>query len=182
MKKHSFSSWRSKIAGTLDGKMLIAHPLVEDEQFAKTVLFVEHDSGNTVTGVILNRPLNFMLKSLRAEFADLPISNAPVYHGGQEGETMVSLTAWVLNEEKNFFEIYYTLNDEEATELLKSKKNVQLRAFLGFCEFGKKLYDDIENGLWIVGDAGELFGVKEHSENLWRSMLLKKNPNALVYG
>ncbi|MDR1401840.1 MAG: YqgE/AlgH family protein [Puniceicoccales bacterium] len=181
MKKCSFSSWRSKIAGTLGGKMLIAHPLLEDEQFAKTVLFVENDSGNAVTGIILNRPLSIMLKSLKTEFENLPISNVPVYHGGQDGETLVSLTAWVFDDRKKLFEVYYTLDGNEATALLETKENIQLRAFLGFCEFDKKLYDDIENGLWIVENAAELFGVQEHEENLWRSMLLRKNPNALVY-
>jgi putative transcriptional regulator len=174
-------NWRSKLAGTLGGKMLIAHPLLDDEQFAQTILFIESDTARKVTGLTLNRPLNIMLKALGPNFENLPVSNVPVYHGGIDGENTVMLTAWVFDEQKKTFEIYYTLDGDEATQLLKTKKNIQLRAFLGFCSFDKKIYEDIEKGLWVIGDAKKLFGAREHEEKLWRRMLLEENPNALVY-
>ncbi|MDR1595764.1 MAG: YqgE/AlgH family protein [Puniceicoccales bacterium] len=161
--------------------MLIAHPLLDDDRFAHTILFIESDTGKKVTGLILNRPLNIMLKALGANFENLPVSNVPVYHGGIDGESTVMLTAWVFDSEKRTFEIYYTLDGDEAAQLLRTRKNIQLRAFLGYCSFDKKLYDDIEKGLWIVGDAKKLFGAEEHAEALWRKMLLEENPNALVY-
>jgi putative transcriptional regulator len=180
MKKHAFSHWRSRIAGTLDGKILIAHPIIDDEPFAKTILFVESDNERGITGIILNRPLNMMLKALGKNFENLPISNVPVYHGGRDGETTVVLTAWSFDEEKGIFEIYYTLNGDEAMDLMKTRDNVQFRAFLGFCSFDQKIYDDIENGMWIIGDAKNLLGAQEHTESLWQAMLLKENPNALI--
>ncbi|MDR1432806.1 MAG: YqgE/AlgH family protein [Puniceicoccales bacterium] len=181
MKKRPFSSRRSKIAGTLGGKTLIAHPLLDEEQFNKTLLFIESDTGSGATGIILNRPLNVMLKALGKQFENLPVSNTPVYHGGMDCETTVMLTAWIFDYEKSVFEIYYTLDGDEATELLETKKNIQLRAFLGYCDFDATIYDDIEKGLWIVGDAKKLFGSQKHTENLWQAMLLNENPNALVY-
>jgi putative AlgH/UPF0301 family transcriptional regulator len=181
LRRRTFSNWRSKIAGTLDGKILIAHPILEGEQFAKTILFVESDDKNGVMAIILNRPMNIMLKALGKNFEDLPISNVPVYYGGHDGEMTVVLTAWIFNEEQKIFEIYYTLNGDEAMELAKTKGNIQFRAFLGFCKFDKKIYDDIERGLWIVGDPKKLFGAQEHAENLWQSILIKENPNALIH-
>jgi hypothetical protein len=121
-----------------------------------------------------------MLKALGKNFENLPISNVPVYYGGSDGEATVVLTAWVFDEEKRVFEIYYTLNGDEATELMKKANNIQFRAFLGFCKFDEKIYDDIEKGLWIIGDAKNLFGAQEHTETLWQTMLLKESPNALI--
>ncbi|MDR2737318.1 MAG: YqgE/AlgH family protein [Puniceicoccales bacterium] len=180
MKRHAFSHWRSRIAGTLDGRILIAHPFLDEEQFAKTILFVESDDEHNVIGIILNRPLHIMLKALGENFENLPISNVPVYYGGRDGETTVVLTAWVFDEEREVFEIYYTLNGDEAMELMKTRENIQFRAFLGFCSFDQKVYDDIERGLWIIGDAKNLFGAQEHTETLWQSMLLKESPDALI--
>jgi putative transcriptional regulator len=182
MKKQLFSHWRSKIAGTLAGKILIAHPMLEEQEFTKTMLFIDFDNGQRVTGVILNQPLNVMLKALGKNFENLPISNIPVYHGGQEEYSTMMLTAWVFDEDKRAFEIYYTLNNDEAEELMKTKKNIQFRAFLGLCSFDQRVYSDIEKGLWIVGDPKKLFGAQEHGVALWQSILLKENPNALVYG
>jgi putative AlgH/UPF0301 family transcriptional regulator len=172
---------RNGTAGTLAGNVLIAHPILEDDKLAKALIFVEEDTGKGVEGFILNRPMNIMLKALGEKFDNLPVSHTPVYYGGTEGETTVMLTAWVFDYDRRTFEIYYSLNAAEAAEMLESGKDVQLRAFLGFCKFDAKIYDDIETGLWIVGDAKNLFGSDEHEESLWQVMLLQENPHALVY-
>ncbi|MDR1891361.1 MAG: YqgE/AlgH family protein [Puniceicoccales bacterium] len=181
MENKTFVGWTEKVAKTLAGKMLIAHPILEDEQFEKTILFVESDTGNTVTGVILNRPLNVMLKTLGKKFEDLPISNVPVYKGGTHGETTVMLTAWVFDDKRKVFEIYHMVTPEEAFKLEETNDNIQFRAFLGYCKFNRHIYSDIEKGLWVVGSPKRLLGSTEREEALWRSMLLRENPNALIY-
>ncbi|MDR3144071.1 MAG: YqgE/AlgH family protein [Puniceicoccales bacterium] len=181
MSEHASHRRRRGMPGTLAGQILIAHPILDEEQFAKTVLFVECDTGKSVSGIILNRPLNVMLKALGKNFENLPVSNTPVYFGGQDGETTVMLTAWVFDNSKKIFEIYCELSSAEAESLRKMNTNVQTRAFLGYCDFDAHLYDDIRKGLWIVGDTRNLFGAQEHEEKLWQTLLLQENPNALVY-
>jgi putative AlgH/UPF0301 family transcriptional regulator len=161
--------------------MLVAHPLLEEKQFAKTLILVESDTGRGVSGIILNRPLNIMLKAFGAKFENLFVSNVPVYYGGERGKTTVMLSAWVLDQKNKLFEIYCSLNNEDAEKLAKSECKVQFRAFRGFCSFKEKIYDDIEKGLWIVGDVRKLFGARKHEEALWQAILLQENPNALVY-
>jgi putative transcriptional regulator len=181
MKKKSFSHWRSKIAGTLAGKILIAHPLMDGENFAKTIVFIESDDAQSVSGVVLNRPINIMMKALGKNFENISVSNVPVYCGGPDEGSVVTLTAWVYDAYDRTFEIYHTLNEAEAIELMATKTRVQLRAFLGCCNFGNEIYDDIERGLWVVGSAKHLFGAQEHDEELWQCTLLRENPNALIY-
>jgi putative transcriptional regulator len=180
MGKRTFSHWRSKLAGTLSGKMLVAHPLLEEKQFAKTLMLVETDTGHGISGIILNRPLNIMLKTFGSKFENLFVSNVPVYYGGEHGKTTVMLSAWVLDQKNKVFEIYCSLDNEDAKKLVQTGCKVQFRAFLGFCSFKEKIYDDIEKGLWIVGDVRKLFGAQKHEEALWQTILLQENPNALV--
>jgi putative transcriptional regulator len=181
MENKPFFEWTEKIAGTLAGKMLISHPILEDKQFEKTILFVESDTGNSVTGVILNRPLNIMLKALGKIFEDLPIGNVPIYQGGFHGDTTVMLTAWVFDEKRKVFEIYQMITPEEAFQLKNTKDNIQFRAFLEYCKFDRHIYSDIGKGLWIIGSPKKLLGSTEREESLWQTMLLKENPNALIY-
>ncbi|MDR2603293.1 MAG: YqgE/AlgH family protein [Puniceicoccales bacterium] len=181
MENKTFVTCIEKIAGTLAGRMLIAHPILEDKQFEKTILFVESDTGNSVTGVILNRPLNIMLKALGKNFENLPISNVPVYQGGPHGNTTVMLTAWVSDDRRKVFEIYHMITPAEAFKLEETNDNIQFRAFLGYCQFDRHIYRDIEKGLWVVGSPKRLLGSMERAEALWKTMLLKENPNALIY-
>lgn len=181
MREHASHRQRIGAPGTLAGQILIAHPILDGEQFAKTVLFVESDSARGISCIILNRPLNVMLKALGKNFENLPISNTPVYFGGSDGETTVMLTAWVFDTARKVFEIYSELSVEEAEKLRSENETTQMRAFLGYCEFNVHIYDDIRKGLWIVGDTRNLFGAQEHGEKLWRTLLLRENPNALVY-
>jgi putative transcriptional regulator len=181
MENKTLVGWTKKIAGMLAGKMLIAHPMLEDKEFDKTILFVESDTGNSVRGVILNRPLNIMLKGLGKDFEDLTISNVPVYQGGPYVNTTVVVAAWVFNGRQKVFEIYHMVTPEEAFKLEETNDNVQFRAFLGYCKFDRHIYSDIEKGLWIVGSPKRLLGSTEREEALWKTMLLKENPNALIY-
>ncbi|MDR2779329.1 MAG: YqgE/AlgH family protein [Puniceicoccales bacterium] len=181
MENKTFARLTEKVAGSLAGKMLIAHPILEDKQFEKTILFVESDTGNSITGVILNRPLNVMLKALGKKFEDSPISNVPVYQGGPHGNSTVILTAWVFDDRRKVFEIYHMITPEEAFRLEETNNNIQFRAFLGYCKFDRHIYNDVNKGLWVVGSPKQLLGSTEREESLWQTMLLKENPNALIY-
>ena len=77
----------------LAGKILIAHPIIEDKRFKKSVVFLESCSENESIGIILNRQLGFMLKAMGKNFADLPIGHSPVYYGGPDGSNTVMQTA-----------------------------------------------------------------------------------------
>ena len=165
----------------LAGKILIAHPIIEDKRFKKSVVFLESCSEKESIGIILNRPLGFMLKAMGKNFADLPIGHSPVYYGGPDGSNTVMQTAWVLNKSEGTFEIYYTLSVEEATRLMREKTCIQLRSYLGYCKFGPKLFKDIQNGVWVVGHVRSLLGAQEHEEELWSCLLRKEHPNALLY-
>ena len=175
------TSTASKSIKTLKGQLLIAHPIVENEALSKTVIFVESDDGDFAEGFILNRPLNFMLKGLGAQFENLGISDTPVYDGGNDDKNFVTLTAWVANSKKHTLEIYYNLTDIEAYQLLGEHKNIQLRAYLGHCVFSRILREQILKGLWVIGSPINLFGSEQHGENLWKSLLNKEHPEAFIY-
>ena len=170
-----------KWAGKLAGKMLISHPIIENEKYRKSLLFIESDDGKEISGVILNRPMHMMLKALGKNFDDLPVSDAPLYSGGPDRTSELMLTAWVVDKDAKLFEIYHSLDGEAATNIWETKKDAQFRAFLGNCQFDKKIFSDIDNGLWLVSSPERIFGMKEKEEKLWEKMLLKTSPNALLH-
>ena len=161
--------------------MLISHPIIENEKYRKSLLFIESDDGKEISGVILNRPMHMMLKALGKNFDDLPVSDAPLYSGGPDRTSELMLTAWVVDKDAKLFEIYHSLDGEAATNIWETKKDAQFRAFLGNCQFGKKIFSDIDNGLWLVSSPERIFGMKEKEEKLWEKMLLKTSPNALLH-
>ena len=74
----------------LTGSILVAHPLITANFFAKTVVFVyEHSTEGGAQGVILNRPLDFALHSLFAQRGYTFSSVEPVYKGGPVNERAV---------------------------------------------------------------------------------------------
>ena len=161
--------------------MLISHPIIENEKYRKSLIFVESDDGKEISGVILNRPMHMMLKALGKNFDDLPVSDAPLYSGGPDRTSELMLTAWVVDKDAQLFEIYHSLDGEAATNIWETKKDTQFRAFLGNCQFDKKIFSDIDNGLWLVSSPERIFGMKEKEEKLWEKMLRKTSPHALLY-
>lgn len=164
----------------LTGKLLIAHPMIDEQALSKTIIFVEDSDERQMHGVILNRPLHVLMKDIGRQF-DVPIvRTVPVYWGGEKCSNEVMLTAWVVNKQNNCYEIYHSLNGDSAIEIVKRYKNAQLRAYLGMCSFESSIYNDIENGLWIVSSAEQIIGANEHEEALWERLLLQTNPHALL--
>ena len=172
---------KSKTRTSLAGQLLIAHPIIEDDELAKTIIFIESNDADGISGFILNQPLNIMLKGLGKSFENMSISNTPVYHGGNVDENYVALMAWAINPAKQTLDIYHDLDDKEAEKLLSVYDNIQFRAFLGHCTFPNTIYDEIERGFWIIGSPQDLIGADKHGDMLWRTVLNKRNPNALLY-
>ena len=164
----------------LAGKLLIAHPMIDEKALSKTIIFIEGSDERHIRGVILNRPLRILMKDIGRQF-DVPIvRTVPVYCGGDKCSNEVMLTAWVVNRQNNCYEIYHSLDGDSAVEIVKRYKNAQLRAYLGMCSFNSGIYDDIEKGLWIVESAEQIVGAQEHEEALWERLLLQTNPHALL--
>lgn len=171
---------RSVVSTKLAGKLLIAHPMINERALSKTIIFIEDSDEQQMRGVILNRPLHVLMKDIGRHF-DIPIvRTVPVYWGGDECPNEVMLTAWVVDRENGCFEIYHSLDGDSAVEIVKRHKNAQLRAYLGMCSFGSSIYNDIGKGLWIVSSAEQIVGAREHEELLWEKLLLQTNPHALL--
>src|SRR4051812_5602667 len=67
---------------SLAGQLLLAHPVLQDAHFKRTVVLLSSHDADGAMGVVLNRPLSRQLGEVNAEFALGPLAGVPLYYGG----------------------------------------------------------------------------------------------------
>jgi hypothetical protein len=71
------------------------------------------------------------------------------------------LKAWVFNDQRKVFETYHIITLEEAFKPEETNDNIEFRAFMWYCQFGRHIYNDIEKDLWVVGPPQRLLDSTE---------------------
>lgn len=71
------------------GKLLVAHPNLNEGVFARSVIFVYQDDGNGTVGLILNKPTQWRVSQLLREKGMLYEGSEHVYKGGPVNEHAV---------------------------------------------------------------------------------------------
>ncbi len=157
------------------GKWLIAHPWLPDPNFKRTVVLVcEHDEEGSY-GLVLNRPLPFLLSEIVAEpigfdtrlFAGGPVQPETLHIIHQHGE----LIGASLPVKEN---LYRGGDLEDIQDILQGEApdHPGFRFFLGYAGWGPgQLVDEIEAGDWIVAPAEPELIFSTPPEQLWRTAL-----------
>jgi putative transcriptional regulator len=163
-------------AENLAGQLLLAHPVLRDPHFKRTVILLSAHSGEGAMGVVLNRPLDKQLGELNSEFAFGPLAGVPVYAGGPVEPEQLILVSWQWLEADHAFQLHFGIEPDKAAELIGSP-GVTLRAFLGYAGWGKgQLENEMKHDTWLVTTVeGEILG-KSDSVALWRQILGSIDP------
>ena len=78
----------SQFSQSLAGALLVASPDLDDDLFRRTVIYIAAHDRKSTTGLVLNRPLKFLITQLFPEIKQ-PL---PLYWGGPVGyDTMFFL-------------------------------------------------------------------------------------------
>ena len=78
----------SQLSQSLAGALLVASPELDDDLFRRTVIYIAAHDRKSTTGLVLNRPLKFLITQLFPEIKQ-PL---PLYWGGPVGyDTMFFL-------------------------------------------------------------------------------------------
>ncbi len=160
------------VAGTL----LIAHPVIRDPNFRRSVvLLCEHNEDGTY-GLVLNRPTPFHL----SEIVDEPVIESPIFLGGPvqpnslhilhrvgsriEGSKSVrGRTFWGGRLEA----LARMISDNEA-------KQSDVRFFVGYSGWGEgQLTEEIEKGGWILANSDDTVIFDTDPHELWRVLMRK---------
>ena len=161
---------------SLAGQLLLAHPVMREPSFRRTVILMSSHNDEGAMGVVLNRPLGRQLAELNTEFALGPLAGVPLYGGGPVEPDQLILVSWQWLEAEGAFQLQFGLEPEKAAELVGTP-GVVVRGFLGYAGWGKgQLENEMKQDTWFIStvDGGQL--EEADGVDLWRNLLGSLDP------
>jgi len=161
------------------GKILIASPFLQDENFKQTVILVtEHNEEGTV-GFVLNKVMDFHLQEA---VSGIILFDSPIYYGGPVGENSLfyihcfpEISGAIPITDK----LFWGGDFEEVKHLLNTSTPASnsIRFFAGYAGWAAgQLDEELEDKSWIVQSVSQTEVMNEGlSNSLWASRVRKMN-------
>lgn len=170
---------------TLTGRLLVAAPLLQEDSFRRSVVFVVDDAEDGTLGVILNRPLDTAVGEVAEAWSTYASEPAVMFSGGPVGEDSgIALgTAGPGDEPPGWAPLEGTapsldglgVVDLDAPPEVLGGALDSFRLFIGYAGWSSgQLSEEIGEGAWHVVDAlpGDLFTTVP--ERLWSRVLRRQ--------
>ncbi|HEX2129061.1 MAG TPA: YqgE/AlgH family protein [Solirubrobacterales bacterium] len=161
---------------SLRGKLLVASPVLQDPNFARSVVLITEHTDEGAMGVVLNRPSETGVGEVAPELASV-VYGEPIFIGGPvQPKALVVLAefsdpeaaAWIVAADVGFVSA-----DTVGDRLEESVRRG--RVYAGYSGWGAgQLEAELEEEAWIVEAPlpAELF--PDHPEALWHDVLERK--------
>jgi putative transcriptional regulator len=166
--------------GTIDGRLLIAHAILRDPNFRRTVVYIcDHDPGEGAFGLVLNRPLDQTAADFLPDDAEASefLAQVPVFHGGPVGSDRLVFADFGWDKAKKCATVRHALGLNEVTNLVEEGGAAQLRAFVGYAGWsGGQLEEELAQGSWVLADAIAASFHLERVAKLWSDTLSRLGP------
>lgn len=169
------------------GRLLVATPPLEDENFDRTVIYVIEHLGDGAVGVVLNRPTGIPLQGAIDRWNMFEAQPGGLYEGGPvEVDALIGL-GYAPNPPTDPSERIVPLSgnlvsvDLATDPVLAADEIVKIRIFRGYAGWSShQLDDELGAGAWLVVDAetDDLFC--DQPETLWRTVL-RRQPGKLSW-
>lgn len=175
----------------LTGSLLVATPLLNDENFARTVvLVVEHEAAGTL-GVVLNRPTEVRVSDVLASWGELATGPQVMFQGGPVALDSALAVAGVMSADGDDEPLGWRrieagqtrtlgLVDLDAPPELLAAEISSLRIFAGYAGWDSgQLEAEIEEGAWYVVEAEGSDPFTSVPDRLWHDVL-RRQPGDLA--
>jgi len=160
---------------SLAGSLLLAHPVLRDPNFRRTVILMSVHNPEGAMGVVLNRPTGKHLAQLDEAFALSELAKVPIYHGGPVQREQLILIAW--QPQPDGFRLHFGLDAEKAS-LLTEEPGTQVRGFLGYAGWSAgQLEGEMGQKTWIVAAAPPDLLQHAPDDSLWSAVLGELDPD-----
>lgn len=166
---------------SLAGQLLLAHPVLRDPNFRRSVVLLSGHDADGAMGVVLNRPLDKQLGELNTQFALGPLAGVPLYAGGPVDPEHLILVTWQWIAAEQAFQLTFGVEVEKAFELI-GRPGLTMRAFLGYSGWSKgQLENEMQQDTWIVTPVEGDWLIKHDGVPLWRHLISHADPDLRVW-
>jgi putative transcriptional regulator len=165
------------------GRLLVATPLLEDANFARTVVFVCTHNEEGALGLVLNRPLGEPIAQHLPDWGGRAAEPAVFFAGGPvqrhivmglgRDRAIVDAGWWTrVTPEIGLIDLRYAPNEQ-----LRARDGMieAARLFVGYAGWGAgQLEAEVHEEAWFVVDArpGDIFTL--HPETMWGDVLRRQ--------
>lgn len=157
---------------TLAGSLLLAHPVLRDPNFRRSVVLMSVHNSEGAMGVVLNRPTRRRLGEINGDFALGPLAGVPLFQGGPVHPEQLILAAWQSHAEG--FRLHFGVEPEKAIQLL-GEAGTHVRGFLGYSGWtAGQLENEMAQNSWVVATVPEDLLTQPQTDELWRTVLSRE--------
>jgi putative transcriptional regulator len=165
---------------SLKGHLLVAAPMLVDENFYRTVVLVLEHNAEGAAGLILNRPSQTPLGGPLEAWAPLAAAPGVVFAGGPvqpEAAVCIATPSASSGPVEGFNPLTERLG---VVDLGRPPGEIaagvhRIRVFAGYSGWGEgQLEHELEEGAWFVVDADAQDALSPVPERLWRFVLRRQ--------
>ncbi len=158
----------------LTGSLLVAHPGLNDPNFARTVILLSaHDPDEGALGVILNRPTGRTLGQLFPGHEALTgLETIEIFAGGPVQNENLILAGWRWNQSDHLFRMHFGIDHTHLGQLLASGEVKSARGFLGYAGWTSgQLEAELKMKSWLTHPITQEAFNHQDSDEFWREMV-----------
>ena len=138
----------------LCGKLLVATPALNGNQFEKTVVLVLQDNENGTFGVVLNRPANAETREAWESMTGRVAVERCIVHGGPIGGPVFAIHQDQAMAEVEMPGGLFVSADSELLRKLTEQENDRYRIVFGIASWSDgQLQTEIDQGVWFALNA-----------------------------
>jgi putative transcriptional regulator len=159
----------------MEGQLLIAHPLLNDGFFNRSVIYLTNHGAEGSVGFSLNFKTQFLLRDVRP---NVKHGNFPIYEGGPVAKNQLFFLHTLGHDIVDSVEVSRNIFvGGDFNELLHKiehgqVKTYQVRFFAGYCGWGENQLDaEIAKNHWLVNNPPDNTFFTEDSAVLWGNQL-----------
>ena len=166
--------------GRLSGRLLIASPILEDENFRRTVILVLDHGDDGALGLVVNRPMEVDVSSVLPAWQRYTTAPGRLFQGGPvQLDSALGLVALPGNggEPLGIRLLIGSIGlvDLDAPPEVIASGLAGLRIFAGYAGWAAgQLEAEITEGAWYVVDSEPRDAFTDHPERLWREVLRRQ--------
>ncbi|MBK9282930.1 MAG: YqgE/AlgH family protein [Sphingobacteriaceae bacterium] len=159
----------------MQGNLLVAHPLLNDGFFNRSVVLITSHNESGSLGFILNFITPFKLRDVRAHIVN---GNFPIFEGGPVAKDQLFFLHRLGTEIQESIHIQDDLYiGGDFNELLFKIEHAMVkpddvRFFVGYSGWGEgQLEEEIKNGNWMVNEHSISEVLRNNYNDLWKQKL-----------